>query len=295
MKTQEPTLLFFRSHPDNLKEKVSIASSMQALETSFFLIALERYPHALSVCASAIESCLQAASIGSKEKDGFQDLVKKARKFSEKIDNFRDDLLVQFRETRNKIIHHGFSPQDDSESTSLYLEVGLPFLSLCYQEFHKFNLMDGLVTEYADHINLAQKVHQLAKQKPNIDMSYCLRGFGHLVRWSFKPSFSTNWEVDALIHAEEIGDKFERMYKEKQKLEQLFKLSWSFNCPICHDFDSVVAEIDSAALDVKDVKLVRMVCTNCGLMVFNSQPYLSQFLLEKQIIEAKEKILAEYY
>lgn len=80
MTIQEPTLLFFRHRPEGWQTNTLIASSMQSLESSFFLIALGRYPHALAVCASAIESGLQAANIDAKDRDGFQHLVKKAKK-----------------------------------------------------------------------------------------------------------------------------------------------------------------------------------------------------------------------
>lgn len=294
MTIQEPTLLFFRHMPEGRATNASIASSMQSLETSFFLIALGRYPHALSVCASAIESAMQAANIGDKQKDGLQDLIKKAKKSSKAVAGFGDESLDHFRETRNRITHRGFSPQDDSETTSLYLKVGLPFLSLCYREFHAFDLMDELLREYVEHINAAQKVHALAKNLPSLDMSYCLHSFGHLIRWCFKRSYSAGWEINALVHAEEIGGKFERTYAEKQELERLFETPWSFDCPVCDDLDSVVTELDSNLLDKKEVRPIRMACINCGFVVSNSQPYLSQVLLEKQLAESKAKILKEY-
>lgn len=294
MAIQEPTLLFLRHRPEGWGANSSIASSMQSLESSFFLIALGRYPHALLVCASAIESCLQAADIDAKERDGFQNLVKKAKRRSPAIESFGEESLDLFRETRNRITHRGFSPQDDSESVGLYLEIGLPFLSLCYREFHAFNLMGGLLVEYVDHINVAQKVCALAKATPSLDISYSLNSFSHLVRWCFKRNFSAGWAVDSLVHSEEVGGKFEHMYAEKQELERLFDVSYSFDCPVCDDIESVVAELDAGALDLKEVKPVRMACSNCGFVVSNSQPHLSQVLLEKQVAGSREKILKEY-
>lgn len=291
MTTQEPTLLFFRHRPESWVTNAFIASSMQSVETSFFLIALGRYPHALSVCASAIESCLQAANIGAKKKDGLQDLVAKAKKSSAAVNKFADKLLEDFRETRNQITHRGFTPQDDSKSVSLYLEVGLPFLSLCYREFHSFDLMDGLLMEYAEHLTISQKTHALAKKIPVVDLSYCLRSFGHLIRWCFKRNFAAGWEINALIHAEEVGTKFKSAYAEKQELEKLFEVPWSFNCPVCDEVDCVVAEIDSSALDNNEISVLRMACTNCGFVVSDDQPYLSQLLLDTQISGSKEKIL----
>jgi hypothetical protein len=267
---------------------------MQSLETSFFLIALGRYPHALSICASAIESAIQAADIGAKEKDGLQELIRKAGKTSKAIQEFGDKPLKDLRETRNRITHRGFSPQDDSETTSLYLEVGLPFLSLCYRELHLFDLMGGLLAEYVEHIHAAEKVHALAKGLPYIDMSYCLHSFGHLIRWCFRRNFSASWEIDALVHAEELGGKFGRTYAEKQELERLFEAPWSFDCPVCDEVEGVVSELDPARLKNGDVFPKRMACTNCGFVVAEFHPFLSQVLLEGQIADSRLRILKQY-
>jgi hypothetical protein len=299
---QEPTLLFFRSRPEGWATSAYVASSLQSLESSFLLIALGRYPHALLVCASAIESCLQSARIGSKEKDGLGVLLAKAKKTSEVVNGFSDDLLVLLRETRNRIVHRGFSPKDDSESASLYIDVALPFLVLCYKEFHTFDLIDGLLLEYAQQIAVATEVHRLAKaarenhsETPEeMDMSYCFRGLSHLIRWNFKENFSAGWEIDALIHAEETGGKFKRTFETTQELKQLFEVPWSFDCPICWDFGSVVAEIDSDMMDEKQIVTKRMACTNCGLAVHRDEPYLSGVLLHKQIADSSAQILREY-
>lgn len=291
---QEPTLLFFRKRPHGWDKSASIASSLQSVETSFFLTALGRYPHALLVCASAIESCLQAASIESKEKDGLQDLIKKARRSNAKINEFPDASLDRLRSARNRIVHRGFSPHDDSESVSIYLEVAIPFLAHCYKQFHSFDLLDGLLIEYAEHITAAQRVHALAQAVPDVDLSYCTHGFSHSIRWSFKESFSSGWEVDTLIHAEETGSKFEHTSSEKKKLENLFEVPWSFTCPICHEVDSAVAEIDPDKMDDHEISTKRLACIYCGFGVYRDQPYLSLVLLEKQVANSKSKILKEY-
>jgi rubredoxin len=91
-----------------------------------------------------------------------------------------------------------------------------------------------------------------------------------------------------------IGHKFERVHEEKDRLERLFKVTLSCDCPVCGDLKCVVAEIDSAALDRKEICAKRMACTNCGFVVSNNQPNLSEVLLDKQISESKATILAEF-
>lgn len=295
MPDQEPTLLFFRERPTEWNTNVSIASSMQALETSFFLIALGRYPHALAICANAIESAIQGAGIGT-ARDMLQSLIDKAAVQSTVIQEFceANDNLGKLRKARNRITHDGFSPRDDSPCVSLYLEQGLPFLSLCYRELHKFDLMGGLLPEYVEHIHVAERVNSLAKAHEEIDLSYCLRSFEHLLRWSLKSNFSASWEIDALIHDDEIGGKFEKTETEKSRIKRLFDVSWTFDCPICDNIDSVVADLDNDKLDTRDVFPNRMACVDCGFVVTESHPFLASILLEGQIYKVKETILNEY-
>jgi hypothetical protein len=59
-------------------------------------------------------------------------------------------------------------------------------------------------------------------------------------------------------------------------------------------YSCAVAELDSAAIERKEINLLRMACANCGFVVSDSQPYLSQALLKKQVAESKAKILEEY-
>jgi hypothetical protein len=293
--TTEPTLLFFRQAPQNWAVNVSLASSMQSLESSFLLVALGRHPHALTVCASAIESAIQGADVGAKEKDGLQDLIKKAKIKSKAISEFDDGLLLQFRDVRNRITHRGFSPQDDSESTRLYLDVGLPLLSLCFSEFHKYDLMDGLLKEYVKHITFAQGVRELARAQSSEEFSYCLHSFGHLIRLNLKSSFSTEHEIGSLVHAEEAGRQFENAIVEKKRLEDLFgEPYWSFDCPICTQTDSVVAELDSDAMDREEVIPTRMACTYCGFVASIFKPYLSRILLADQVQGIKSVVLKAY-
>ena len=244
-----------------------------------------------------MESSLQAAaSIGAQEKDGLLDLVRKAKRSSEAVDRFPSELLDRFRVTRNRITHRGFSPKDDSESASLFLEVGLPFLSLCYGEFHSFDFKDGLLKEYAEQLAVALEVHSRARNTSDLDLSYCLHSFTHLIRWAFKGAFSLDWEIEILIGADERGEKYDRTRREKEKIERLFHAPWSFNCPICYDFDSAIADLDLIALEKnEDLGTVgRMACTNCGFVVNSAQPYLSSILLRRPLQESRDQILAGY-
>lgn len=290
----EPTILFLRRHPVALEDSVALASSMQSLETSFFLIALGRFPHALSTCAAAIETAIQASDAGATDRDGLQKLMRKAIAKSQAIDQFSEEQLRRFRETRNRIVHHGFSPRDDSEASSLLLEVGFPLLVLCYSELHSFDARAGLLPQLSEQMDVATRVHSFAKERSGLDLSYCLNGFGHLVRWCFKGNFSSRWEINALTNAEETGWAHEQTTKERDSLASLFDVYWLFDCPICDGIETVVCEIDSHMLETFKVVPLRMACTSCGFVVRESHPFLSEILMEQQVADARPRILKEY-
>ena len=277
-----------------MPQSATLAASIQSLETSFCLIALGRFPNALSTCATAIETAIQASDAGAKEGDGLQELVKKAKVKSSLINKYSEEYLLRFRKMRNRVTHHGLPPEDFSHTASLFLEVGFPFLTLCYSELHSFDVKAGLLPDYAEQLDVATRVLARAKGLPGVDLSYCLNGFGHLVRWCFKPTISSIWEMDALTNSDETGWAFERIEKEKDALERLFDAYWSFDCPICEEIETVVCELDANMLESLRVVPLRMACTRCNFVVRESQPYLSEVLLERQVVGAQTRILREF-
>jgi hypothetical protein len=291
---EKTTLLFFRNRPHDPSGKEALISSMQSLESSFLLLALERYSHALVTCASAIDSALLTSRLGATGKPSFQELITKARSTSPGIAILSKDLLDNFRKTRNRIVHSGFGRDDDSASVTLYLEIALPLIEASYRDLHSYELTDGLLQEYAQLLRAAQEVHRRARTSEGHDRSYCLNAFGHLIRWCFKQNFSASWESNALEMADARGTKFEAVEREKKHLKAVFGLSWDFDCPICDDCQSAVCELDEAQLDVGNVVPKRMACPNCHFAVRESESFMSEVLLEKQIGSAKEQILTEY-
>ena len=71
---QEAFYLFFRSRPHG-PTAGSLTSSLQTIETTFLLIALMRYPHAITSCASAIESIIKASPSCKTSKQGLKALL----------------------------------------------------------------------------------------------------------------------------------------------------------------------------------------------------------------------------
>lgn len=295
MTADDPVLVFFRDRPKNWRTSPFVASSLQSLETSFFLLALDRYPHALSVCTSAIESALQASAIGAHKGDRLQNLIESAKTASSAVASFPTGSLDELRQTRNRFTHRGFSPRDDSVSVSLYLDVAIPFLCLCYREFHAFDLMEGLLAEYARHIRVGQRVHSLVRGTDHLDVSYCLRALRDTVRWCFKREFSSHWEISALLKAEDGWGKFEAVRSTRESLEKLFDHNtWLFKCPVCDEHEGAVVELDPAALQRNEVRISRLACVGCGFLVRESEPHLAEVLLEQQLDGVVDDIRREF-
>ena len=269
---------------------------MQSLDSVLLLIALMRYPHALSTCAAAIESAIKASSAvkTSGRSNGLKDLLKAAKRESEALRAFPEEALSEFRRARNRITHDGFSPRDDSESVGLLLEVGLPFLRQCYLHLFSFNLWDALLPDYVSQLEIGAEVYSRGKSVAELDRSYCLKGLGHLIRWSLKDNFSADWEMHELAKSAESGDGFEFKHKQRQELERLFSPEWDFDCPLCREPQAVVCQLDEDELRSANIVPRKMACTNCGLVVRAEELFLSEALLKDEVAEAKESILKDY-
>jgi hypothetical protein len=299
MGSAQPIFLFYRSLPDE-PTIAALASALQGLETSFFLISLRRYPHALTVCASAIESMIKHSPAcepllkRSGKRPMLNDLIQAVREKSSSLNAFLESELNAFRQTRNRIVHKGFSPKDDNESAELLIKVGLPFATSCLQQLYGFDLMDSLIVEYAYHLEIAKRVYEKARSLAG-EFTYCFRSFGHYLQWCFRDNFLANWECDALEHDDVIFIKGDRIDSEKNALERRFNASWDhFSCPICRDLDSTVVELDADALEAGNVVPLRMACFNCGFAVRSGQLFLSETLLESQVIKQRPEILKDF-
>ena len=256
------------------------------------LISLGRYPHALVSCASAIEGAIKAHfGKGPDDKDGFQKLVTQARNSSGALRQFEETDLDNFRTTRNRMIHHGFTPKDDHVAGALLLQIGLPFLDACYQELFGFSLEVGLLSEFHSHLEIATEVYQKAKTVQSLDLSLCFIAFAHQIRWSIKPSFMANWESRSLERAGEGFEKSDSCKTQKQELEKALYPSWTFNCPICGEIEAFVCEMDDGRLDMGQVALLRSACVNCGLVIGKGLPFLTDELCQGQVEESQSKIL----
>jgi len=289
---ENPELHFFRRTPDELPDRPSLASSLQSFESCLFLIALLRYPHALVACVFAIESALKARFGGSR--GGLGQLVRDALGQGYLPSGISEADLNVLRETRNRIVHEGYSPKDDDIAAGLFLKTGLPFLSTCYSALFNFDLVDSLAEEFGKQIKIAKSAFDNAKERDALDASHWLRALGHLIRWSLRESLMSQSELKAAEWADVNGVGFDVIHQRRQEAERRFEPSWTFDCPVCRSFETFVVQLDEEALDEKQVIPEKGICVECDLRMPPSSRELLRLLCAEQTERSSEKILRDY-
>jgi hypothetical protein len=287
------TLLLFRSTPLRISEDY-VAAALQNFETFIFLVALRRYPSALTTIAAAIESALQASSIGQKSKDGLQTLLKKASSVSTAMSLWDDVRTTAFRDLRNQIMHRGFSPRDDERSIFEIMKTGTPLFFEITREFLEFDCLEGLHTEYAEHLRVAVAAHEVACAEGSAAGTYWLQALGASVRWSLKDNFQSSWELTALRGADIHGDRYLMHQEARTEIEKRFDNPWGCQCPICLEDNAAVVELDGGALDGHQVVAVRFECINCGYTSKVHEKLLTKELFRRQLSPIRVSILKSY-
>ena len=196
----KPSLLFFRDTPNNLVSLPPLASSLQHLETSYLMIAMNRFPHALINCGSAIESAIKAAIKASPDdRIDFRGLINKGQQKFPDFTKLSSKAIKKFRLKRNQILHYGFSPKDDEESAILLLETGYNLIEDCYESFFNFPLHSkgttygGLALDFDRQLKVAKNVYCKVYNNNNLNLAYCFISFSHQLRWSLRGWMLSDW------------------------------------------------------------------------------------------------------
>jgi hypothetical protein len=291
---EKPELIFFRSTPDGLTARPPLSSSLQNIESSFLLLTLGRFPHALVTCAASIESAIKALLGASPDQFIRADeLYRKALAQHAALQSFDGAALERFRFARNKIAHYGFSPRDDEESAALLLETGYPFAASCYREFFGFDLLDGLLVEYGQQLGIALRVYEEARSQPDLQFSRCFAAFRHLVRWGSRKWFMTPFENEAAEGGYETFANFDLCEKRKTRLEHVFGAAFFLDCPICDEIECLVCQIDEDRLEQREVIITRAVCANCDLRIAEV-PFLANAVVQDQLAKKRTAILKDF-
>jgi hypothetical protein len=288
-------LHLFRSHPSPFD--AGAATSLQGFETALFLIALRRFPHALTSCVFAIEAVIRYSVQSSRR---LKDLLPESPERALLSPGLRPNEIKELRDARNKIVHKGFDSNDESKSAALLLRTGIPLLEHYFNGLYRFDIMDGLLEEFAYHLGVAKTVYQRKcaaageEDTGYQDLTYCFRSFSHLLNERIRLAETPDWMHAAATRADETGTRWESVKKFKDSAERAFACPYEFDCPVCGEVDSVVADLESSGLERGVVIPFRLVCADCELVVAPQHLFLAEELLRDQAIEKRAAILKGY-
>lgn len=313
----DPTLQMFRAVPKGMLPHTPLASSLQHFETCIFLIALGRFPAALTVCASSWEAVIRATfKEGTAENIPFPDLLNEVRDRQKQIGMFDESGLQKFRDARNRITHRGFDPGDDEYCAGLLLDVGLPFLSDCYRHLFDFYLdwrdikpgvgafsdlteeqqgKAGLCLEVAEQLWAIRETNRRAIKMTSLGRVYMFTALRHYIRVLDKEAALTSAKSMILKQAEDRGEIWEQEQRYKGRVKKsLGGPTWQFDCPVCQGREGLIAELAAENLKLATVTPRRSVCVKCGFAIGQNQPYLLEVLLLKQIQAMRPEILQSH-
>ncbi len=291
-----PRFEFFTHLPADLLSRPPLASSLQSFESHLFLLALRRYPHAFTSCVFAVESAIKAGlAIGPRDRVDLQELIKRTRQRVPAVAALPEETLDEVRKARNRIVHYGFSPADDSVSASLLLGGALPLLDAVYAGYFGFSLLPSLLPPVEAHIRASVEFFALAKEDPLFRFQVCSDGLAHWVRRAVGDAAQSGAEAYAADRGRTIGLEGEEIKKTTDALERALEPSWLFDCPVCNGPDAFVVQLDfGEEAQSPTVRVLRGVCAACDLSVPAATPSLAHHLCAAQVLDETDRILRDY-
>jgi hypothetical protein len=270
-----PSLIFFRDHPRDWLEHPPLASALQTFETSLINLALGRYPTALVLTVSALESLIKAY----RKIPAPQTLIANGKKVpnyyllelwetlaaegesKSKVAAFGKESVEKLTWKRNRMVHYGHSPEDEMECAERLLDVGYPLfdaiLAACFDFHLGFHSLQpsalvpselsqaerekcGLLLEYAAEWTKVFVLRRSTKGNPSVRPTECFLGLSHMVRRYLQPAFISLSEDATWVRAEETSTKFDQVYKRKEAIKSQFRESWVTDCQYCNQVQCLV-------------------------------------------------------
>ena len=301
------TLLFFRTQPPNLEKRPPLASSLQSFESALISIRFGRFPDALVQLVTAWESCIKAAlRIPETTEMGLDCLLQEIQKDKPSLHIFSPKKLAACRKARNRIIHYGFSPEDDEESARLILETGVPFYEELLQRYfgHWLTWQSAsgtarqidelpeillgkvlLLPQIGDNLHLAREYYRkVIKVFRSVESRNAYILLAHELKRSHDPSCSIS-EGAAIGNSQVSGALFESQCKVAQWWDDHFgygNCQW-FDCPICGEPGGFVASFAKGAVSRGEFRFHMGHCVACDLHVPDSAVQLIELILEDQL------------
>ncbi|MGE3277635.1 MAG: hypothetical protein AB7O67_21175 [Vicinamibacterales bacterium] len=287
--SDDASLLLFRSRPAHLAGRPPLASSLQSFESCLLLIALQRFPHALTTCASAIESALTAGCAHG-QGSGLQQLFAQAQKEFPGLSVVPQAHLDGFRKLRNRIVHEGFHTGDDSVAASALLHTGFPVLASVYEVAFSFDLREALVPPFGAQFATAIEVFR----RPEADPVRTLGALGHLTRWSLRESMMSPWELEVLDPTESYDLELDATHRLRERAARNLEPACCLDCPICNGSETLVCKLDEELLELRRIEIEACFCAACGLRLSADGRPILNAICKEELDACRDSILSEY-
>lgn len=143
-----PTLTYFYAVDREDLKNEALASSLQSIETALILIAMDKWPTVITLLWEASEKLLKTI-VGKKNADeqkerqenSAQKLINRYAS-AHRLPFTQKQRLEKFRDERNEISHHGYSPNDDIRIVKIVFEDAIPLLDDIFKVIFKKSVFE---------------------------------------------------------------------------------------------------------------------------------------------------------
>ena len=283
--------------PVDLMDHNPLAASLQTLETALILLVHGRFPAALIMIASAIESVNKAKLLlpqtDTTKPGELYRLVKGHYKL--KRDDWSDweYNYTLFCDRRNRFIHFGYTPECSENCAELLLKTGFPLLSNLYEALFDIHLSSPKKRSKAVFYPKIAEMWEAAKQIYLLETKEDNPGFGYAL-------YPLSKYISYLMHDDGndgsqnfLEYRYDKIKYLREEIEKRFSYPEAFKCPIC-DSEEFIADLSHDGLDEKKIVLDEGKCPDCEFSVSYQQRLIFDVLMGDQVRKKSPAILNEY-
>lgn len=297
--TEMPSYYFLdiKKLPQDLMDHNPLAASLQTLETALILLAHGRFPAALIMVASAIESVNKAKLVlhqADNTKPGeLYRLIKS--QYSEKRDDWNDWAYnyTLFCDKRNRFIHFGYTPECSEDCAVLLLKTGFPLLSNLYEALFDIHLSCPKKRSKAVFYPKIAEMWDATRRIYQLELKAKDPGFGYVL-YPLRKYISYLMHDDGDDGSNNFGEyKYEKRSSRRKELESIYIYAHEFKCPICA-WDELIVNLSHDGLDRGLIVIDEGECAECEFAVSYQQRLIFDVLLEDQVKKKSPTILKGY-
>lgn len=282
-----PTFEFFYVPPETFdklddKKRLALICSVQAFESSLALLASRRIPHSLITIVSSIETALKAHLLPHRNAT-LHELFSFWRKT---LNPSWKNKLNKLKNTRNSIIHEGYSPQYDDRCGRLLMDVAYPALFEIYSAMYNYN--DFKSAEMYKAISRTLEWRKVLLNKNFDDAKYPFIHIQSFLKEHYRDRYSTQLQYEAVLFSD---DRLDYSSKIREKIEDEYGLAVRVGCPNCHECYTLICALsDEVELAPYNIDPLMVYCTACLFYIPEKYKFFCKPFATKSLEEAADDI-----